>query len=765
MHSVKPNKFKLLLSLVALLLIFMVGVGVTYSWIEGGTTYSIQTEHEDDVKTGAHDSSFENTTIRLSTSATDTSIFQFNVFDNITKDYQDLIYTPVSSADGENFFLPVYDASGAQIGYRPATTNDIGNKYIQYETKFQAEDKCYLSFNGITGLTFGTNKSNTDPSAFRMMLSDGDDTYIFAYNQTSATSKPVTSVTGITPTTTTVTTNDYNNHAHDTTDTSKRLFTFEEGETKTIKISVWLENTHVYSNGKTIADLYGNQSVNVRVPFIVDVPKIVFSLDAVTYDEDGNPFTNGFTGGTIKYGSSTYSTKASNLSFVEGEGFTATANKKDGYEFLGWYSDAACNTQVTSSTTLSRNPDTSGKTYYALFQKLGIQTTTIYVEPRSGFSSYNVYAYNDDSGSTIYYSGEWPGAAGALDSATGYYKYTFDTSDTGHFYTIISNAGNNQYPGQNVQGLRGDIGGTYLFTADNQLIPFDPATMFTFKVQPSSTSAGTVYINSSGTTSLKLRPSQSVTISATPKSGYEFVGWYTSTTYANLISTSPTYTVTPTGSAGSTVTYYAKFNQVSTTDYYIDSSAVSWYGNSNAVLAYSTDGGTTKKNATQVTYCGASYWKVSVPTGTSSFLIYRYAPDAPETEVYFNQMSVTVSSGNNLFILNSGYTGGCWVKYTVGSRIVFVNTSAVSWFGNDNCVLAYRPSGTSTFTDCNSVTYGGIKYWYFCLDSSVTKFYIVRSNINGTYNQITVEFNSSMTTDLYTTNSSHNGGSWGNFLH
>ena len=858
MHFVKQNKFSLLMSLVALLLVFSIGLSVTYSWIEGGTTYSIQTENNESVKTGSLDPAFDRKTILLDPSSSSTYNLQLDA-DYTTGDYQNLYLTPAYSIDGENFILPNYGEDGSIVSYRKATTNDIGTKYVKYDFDVKATEKCYVAFNTNNIVTAIGDAENN----FRIMVTDGETKYIFSGNPAaSQQSNVVTNVNGTTTALATQLVNDYHNNA---TTTKNRLFLLEKNEKKTLTVAIWLDGASVPEN------LYG-QDVTVNVNFIVGTPKLFYDINARTLKKDGGILTNGFTGGSIKIGSSTYSAAQTQLACVEGDKVTLTAIPKDGYAFKGWYSDSNYQTKISDELTITETPADDKSVYYALFEELNTNTTTIYIEPRTGYSNYYIYAYgandhktangstritvnksdfnhsntylyiyhnntpvgaswpgtkltskdangnyyldvtgldpnktyyaivNNNSGTqnpadtasqatkdkftlhvgynqtfkatsidmtAEHYAGDWEGTKGTkatLDSATGYYKMTFDTTDTGEFFAILNDGVvTNRYPSDGLPGLRGEIGGTYIFTADGKLEEFDPDSMFTFKVQSSNSTAGTVYINSSGTTSVKLRPGQSVKISASANTGYGFLGWYANGSYTTTIGSgyqTATQTVTPSGAGGSTVTYYASFSNVAMSDYYFDATANSWHENGGCTLAVSTDGGSTYTEATAVTYNGTKYWKISLPTGTSTIWVARYQASK---NLYHNAIEVSFSSGQNLAIINSGHTGACLVSYTPGARLIFFDASACGWYTGDNAVAGVKPSGSSSYTKCSTVTYNNKTYYYYNLASNKTSFSVARVVTFGTYNAISVTV--SGTKDLYVINSKSNGGSWSNFLH
>lgn len=158
--------------------------------------------------------------------------------------------------------------------------------------------------------------------------------------------------------------------------------------------------------------------------------------------------------------------KSSSKPVMEGENVTVKASANNGYKFAGWYKDEACNepyfTEKNEESSKTLNNVSKGITLYAKFE-LGTteSTTTIYFEPRDGFSTtYKAFVYRD---SETNYSGAWPGADAIYDSITGNYKFEFKTFDTGNFRVIVNNGNDKQYPGSNQAGLEGKIGKTYLF--------------------------------------------------------------------------------------------------------------------------------------------------------------------------------------------------------------------------------------------------------------------------------------------------------------
>ena len=189
------------------------------------------------------------------------------------------------------------------------------------------------------------------------------------------------------------------------------------------------------------------------------------------------------TGGTIEFGN------VADANAVEwGTAITLTANAKTGYEFKGWYSDAACTKAYVTDNTV--NPlgieVKSNVTVYAKFAKKTDSTTTIYFESRN-WDKYNAYVYSSSNSEKLY-SDKWSGTEAKYDSSTGYYKFGFDTSDKGNFRVIVNNGKDKQYPGSNQPGLEGEIGKTYIFKSDSpkELEKFDPNAKVTITFDQSS---------------------------------------------------------------------------------------------------------------------------------------------------------------------------------------------------------------------------------------------------------------------------------------
>ncbi len=699
---------QIFVSSAALLLILVLGIGVTFSWIEGGDTYTMKSEN-DKIKTAAlpEDTKYHGT-LNLQPGETDTSV-DISAFDETTT--SELTFSPVSSKDGENFYFPVKDSDGNVATYRKATTNDIGTKFIAYDFDVLAKENCYLMFAEQPTITIknsnGVAVEGADVSPFRIMISSDNTgtlkTYVFSGDGSVQTSNVVIGLSPSKATTESFSTDKSADYVYAENDASKKkLFTFKtddsDTESGTVNVSVWLDS------GADVSKLSALKGCTATVSMKLMVVEMGYTIgiNAVTYKQDGTKESNGFTGGTIKFGDETLTAKKT----VNGKTVTLTAQPNEGYEFMGWFTEDTCletfRVGTAKQTTLEYTA-TDNVQLYARFNKTS--TTTIYFENRSDYEQHNAYVYQKytDDRDTTHFNGSWPGNIITLDTETPYYKYVFTTSEVGKFNVIISSKGGSQYPGTNVEGLEGELGGTYFFPAGepSALTPLTDSSFVTVKTSAVtdsavSTTGGTAKVE--GETTQKILPGGKLDLTATPKTGYKFVGWYTNSACTTTIGTDYTSvdpTVTVNAAAGSTVTYYAKFES------YIK------------VVANSTPSGT--GNAT-VNSTGS----VQVKPGTTVNLV-----ATPETHYnfvgWYTDSECTTTIGTN-------YTSATTTVTATGSPGATVNYYA-KFVAKNYKITAYAVSdGTS-----NNSTLGGVKY-------TTSASYTASDNVTAAYDS-TVTFN------------------------
>lgn len=265
MTQKKSNKKQVFMSIVALILIIIVGAGVTYSWIEEGKNYSVQTNKAIQIeKDNKIDTLSYGSVITLDP---DSSNSKLNIlkYDETSNQYQDLFFSPVYSIDGRRFIFPVTDSEGKVSSYRNATTNDIGTKYISFDYDVKAVKNCIVAFNKAPTITAAKNgNSDIDTSAFRIMISDGNSNpIVFSTADTAQVTNVRTDIYG---SNSTLTTKTFENYIYNQT-TNNKLFEFSENNERNIKVSVWVDA------GANPAQLAALQGCNITVDIELIVVK------------------------------------------------------------------------------------------------------------------------------------------------------------------------------------------------------------------------------------------------------------------------------------------------------------------------------------------------------------------------------------------------------------------------------------------------------------------------------------------------------------
>lgn len=444
------DKKNIILSISALFLILLVAAGITFSWIEGGSSFVIKSDDTNHtLKTGKlkDNNHYDGLLLNPDTNAE----LDLLKFDKNTGDAQDLIFTQTYSYDGENFYFP---ADENDHNPRIATTNDKGTKFINFSFKSKAEKDCYLAFDNENPLTITATKGGEtiDTSAFRVMIKCGDDKKIL----TTATSQQESTIydnDGNEHTLTAVPASTYNYiNGNDTIALSE----YTKDQEKNIEVSVWLD-----AQNAPAALLGGNAEIKMQIK--VAVRKFDITFDAVTYTNTGVATVSSFTGGDITVDGLKQTAKYTNP-YEAGTSFTAAANPAANYDFDGWYkNDSTCDlaSRVSEATTIS----------YAV-----------------------------------------------IDNATYYAKFVEKPK---YDISVVARAKN---------------------TSDATL----------------SNGGGTVYVNSSDTTTYSAYRDSEVTIVADPANGYRFDGWYTDDACTTNIGDSYR-NATLQVEVSDTTTYYAKF--------------------------------------------------------------------------------------------------------------------------------------------------------------------------------------------------------------
>lgn len=225
------------------------------------------------------------------------------------------------------------------------------------------------------------------------------------------------------------------------------------------------------------------------------------------------------TAGTVKAGDSQEG-ETSTAVVTNGDSVTLVANTKPNYKFMGWYSDRECTTSLVASKQqlVLTNVDADCE-YYALFKLQSFSVTAVVDGDSVGTVKFTAPEEVGPS-ATVTVSVDYDGSATFVATPAegydfdGWYKDN-DSSDT----PVSKNA-------------------TYVY--ENIKADFTLRARFKlkeFKVEASavldgavSDACGTVQVGdttAASTVSTVAKWGESVALTATPKSGYSFSGWYT----------------------------------------------------------------------------------------------------------------------------------------------------------------------------------------------------------------------------------------------
>ena len=272
--------------------------------------------------------------------------------------------------------------------------------------------------------------------------------------------------------------------------------------------------------------------------------------------------TTGKTGGRIAGAGSIY----------HGQGRELTATAASGYTFIGWFSNEACTTAITTTGIYTVNNNVlnvdgvSGNvTVYAKFVRtayalsveamfIGAENATTKADIASGTTggtasiSTSAYSGNGMTGYFAGYNVTLTASAATGYTFTGWYS-SADCSGTALSTATTYSTYSKTATSQTVYALFTINEYTLSVTTRYQAA----ATATTYEsLSPTATGGGTV---SGGGTVLH---GQSRTVTATANTGYSFVGWFTSSDCSGTaVSTSASYSRTVTSSH----TLYAKFVQ------------------------------------------------------------------------------------------------------------------------------------------------------------------------------------------------------------
>ena len=343
--------------------------------------------------------------------------------------------------------------------------------------------------------------------------------------------------------------------------------------------------------------------------------------------------------------------------------------KSTNYAFVGWYDNAeGTGTALSTDATYDFNATTEAPkevVYYAKFKEVRKLTIVKYLD---GVAT-NTTTATDVGSITIGTN------TSANDDVTSYSQ----TYDKGTTVTFSANAS----PGYTLTGIYTTTTGdnsVSSVTLDDNTTYYARFTTNSYNVTASayySTNGGTSYSAGStggtvkagtsaagATSTASVKYKSSVTLTATPASGYEFVGWYSAATGGSQLSTSTSYTYTLSTTGAKNV--YARFIKLSTVTIYI-APRENW---NEPDLHVWDDNGVIDDHLT-ASYDGATgYYKATVQT-RGTWLKAILSKDSSYTE-----------QTSDITVVSSLSTGTNYSKYINTSNTVsdWSSTSRCIWF-------------------------------------------------------------------------------------
>lgn len=726
-----------ILSVAALLLIALVAIGVTFSWIEGGASFTISNENTD-VKTAAFGDNkskiydgllMDPGTLSVDANGHDNTTattVDITKFDKVTNS-SELFFSPVSS-NGESFYFPT---NASATHYRPYTTNDIGTNFIKFSFKAKATKACFLTLEEKPAFTIIKNGVTVqNSSAFRVMIHDSLNSkktiMTTAEDTTNINNTYVTNDSG-SPTNTYVIRKAsdfvYNKTTFDAPSSNHLAdYTSAQANTETtITVAVWLDGIDAD------ASLIGS-SVDVSIKLRIGQETVAVTYTPRTYESDGTTLKNAQGGSIAINGGTSFNTEKV-IRYVKGTTVSGiAATPATGYDFVNWiYGNT---TTITNPIQLSTiNADT---TVYANFKlKKYLVTATSVLTPDLGTQS--------TVGGTVKVStasGNGTGQATGYADHGGSITFTATVADASHIFRGWYNgtAANSTQLGTNTSYTVSNVTGARTIyarfaNASNKVTAnvYYSTNGSSYTLSDNNSNGGVVYFNNEDEIAgvqnqIDVNADASVTLHQAAASGYQFVGWYN--TSNQLITNTASYQFTPEVDTEVrarfvktyTLTFYSQYRKLDSDSY------------SNATTGgylYTTYGGTTYSNNS------SNPASITVPAGTS-ITLNKSVTAAGTYEYEFDSWS----SGNGTYTMTSNQT--IYGKFSMKTKYVYfgvikyiIDGNKIAW---SDLRLRYWGDGFSdTFTsitnNCDTANYSlGSDYW----NNSQQEFYVFRGEVPST---------------------------------
>lgn len=263
------------------------------------------------------------------------------------------------------------------------------------------------------------------------------------------------------------------------------------------------------------------------------------------------------TAGTVKAGDSQEGATSTAV-VTNGDSVTLVANTKPNYKFMGWYSDRECTNSVASEQQLVLTNVDADCEYYALFKPQSFSVNAVVDGDSVGTVKFTAPKVVGPS-TAVTVSVDYDGSATFV--ATPAEGYDFDGWYNDSSDTPVSNKAT--YVCENIKD-------SFTLHARFKLKEFEVKASAVLNGAVSN-ACGTVQagdITAASTVSTVAKWGESVALTATPKSGYSFSGWYTdigcTQPYTGDYKNNPLTTVIK-----ANTTVYAKFEVEQKRDVYL----------------------------------------------------------------------------------------------------------------------------------------------------------------------------------------------------
>lgn len=221
------------------------------------------------------------------------------------------------------------------------------------------------------------------------------------------------------------------------------------------------------------------------------------------------------TAGTVQAGDAKAGARSTAV-VTNGDSVTLVANTKPNYKFMGWYSDRECTNSVASEQQFVLTNVRADCEYYALFKLQSFSITAV-VDGSAGTVKFTAPEEVGPSTTSVTVSVDYDGSATFVAEPSEGYDFDgwYNSSDT-----LVSNKAT--YVHENITS-------DFTLYARFKLKEFDVKASAVLDGAVSAT-GGTVQVGdttAASTVSTVAKWGESVALTATPKSGYSFSGWYT----------------------------------------------------------------------------------------------------------------------------------------------------------------------------------------------------------------------------------------------